>query len=159
MLNKTRPSIVRIVQSDYLSMLGVLIPIVSLIMYAAIVFNGYLPALRGHDPINGAHGALFFFYLSILGVVVGLPLAFWRIRTVQILFSKSMEVNGQITNIAFIRDRGRVDYSYIYQSKNYTGGIAIMKTSQTQKLRVGNQVVILVDPDNPKGSLIRDLYV
>ena len=159
MTDKTKPSVFRIIQSDYVALLGVLVPLVSLIMYIAVAYFGYFPGFRGRDPIQGTEGAPLFLNLFIAGLVLGVPLAIWRIRSIQQLFSKSVEVVGQITQVSFHRDRGRVEYSYTYQSKAYTGGNAIMKTGQTQKLRSGDQVVLLVNPDDPKRALIRDLYV
>lgn len=159
MSNKSGPSIVRIIQSDFLALLGVLVPAVSLIMYICVAYFGYFPGLRGRDPIQGTEGAPIFLYMFIIGLVVGVPLSLWRIRSIQQMFAKSVEVVGQITNISFYRDRGRVEYSYTYQNQNYSGGNAIMKTGKTQQLRSGSQVVLLVNPDEPKRALIRDLYV
>lgn len=159
MSNKPKASIVRIIQSDYLALLGVLVPVVSLIMYVCVAYFGYFPGFRGRDPIQGTEGAPLFFYMFIIGLVIGLPLAFWRIRSIQQMFEKSVEVIGQITNISFYKDRGRVEYSYTYQNQNYSGGNAIMKTGKTQQLRSGSQVVLLVNPDEPKHALIRDLYI
>ena len=159
MTEKAKPSIVRILQSDYLALFGILVPVVTLIMYACVAYFGYFPGFRGRDPIQGTEGAPFFFYLFIIGLVVGIPLAIWRIRSIQQVFSKSVEVVGQITNISFYKDRGKVEYSYTYQSQSYSGGNAIMKTGKTQQLRSGSQVVLLVNSDEPKRALIRDLYV
>ena len=53
MTEKRKPSLVRMIQSDYLVLLGILIPVVSLIMYIAVAYFGYFPGLRGHDPIQG----------------------------------------------------------------------------------------------------------
>ncbi len=159
MSNKPKASIVRIIQSDYLALLGVLFPTVSLIMYICVAYFGYFPGFRGHDPIQGTEGAPLFFYLFIAGLVVGIPVTIWRIRSIQQIFSKSVEVVGQVTNISFYKDRGRVEYSYTYLGQNYSGGNAIMKTGKTQQLHTGNQVVLLVNPDEPKRALIRDLYV
>jgi hypothetical protein len=159
MANKTKPSLVRIIQSDYLVLLGILIPVVSLIMYACVAYFGYFPGFRGRDPIQGTEGAPLFFYLFIIGLVIGLPLAIWRIRSIQQIFANSVEVNGQVTDISFFRDRGRVEYSYSFQGQNYSGGNAIMKTGKTLQLRPGSQVMLLVNPNEPKRALIRDLYV
>ena len=159
MSEKARPSIVRIVQADYLALLGILVPVVSLIMYICIAYFGFFPGFRGHDPIQGTEGAPFFFYLFIIGLVIGIPLAIWRVRSIQQIFSKSVEVVGRISNISFYKDRGRVEYSYTYQGQNYSGGNAIMKTRITQQLSSGSQVVLLVNPDQPKNALIRDLFV
>jgi hypothetical protein len=159
MENKTKPSIIRIIQSDFVALIGLIVPLVSLIMYICVAYFGYFPGLRGRDPIQGTEGAPVFLYLFIIGLVLGLPLAFWRIRTIQQLFSKGIEVGGQIIAISFYRDRGRVEYSYSHAGQAYSGGNAIMKTSRTQQLRSGDQIVLLVNPDEPKRALIRDLYI
>jgi hypothetical protein len=159
MSNKSKPSIVRIIQSDFLALLGFLVPAVSLIMYVCVAYFGYFPGLRGRDPIQGTEGAPIFLYMFIVGLVIGVPLSFWRIRSIQQMFAKGVEVVGQITNISFYRDRGRVEYDYTYQSQNYSAGNAIMKTAKTQQLRSGGQVTLLINPDEPKHALIRDLYL
>jgi hypothetical protein len=159
MLNKSKPSIVRIIQSDFLALLGVIVPLVSLIMYVCVAYFGYFPGLRGRDPIQGTEGAPLFLYMFIFGLVAGLPLAFWRIRSIQQMFANSVEVVGQITNISFYKDRGRVEYTYTYQNQNYSAGSAIMKTGKTRQLSSGSQVVLLVNPNEPKRALIRDLYI
>src|SRR5688500_11843284 len=159
MENKTKPSIIRIIQSDFVALIGLIVPLVSLIMYICVAYFGYFPGLRGRDPIQGTEGAPVFLYLFIIGLLVGLRFAFWRIRTIQQLFSKGIEVGGQIIAISFYRDRGRVEYSYSHAGQAYSGGNAIMKTSRTQQLRSGDQIVLLVNPDEPKRALIRDLYI
>jgi hypothetical protein len=90
MSNKSKPSIVRIIQSDYLALLGVIVPLVSLIMYVCVAYFGYFPGLRGRDPIQGTEGAPLFLYMFIFGLVAGLPLAFWRIRSIQQMFANSV---------------------------------------------------------------------
>ena len=159
MTERAKPSIVRIVQSDYLALLGILFPAVSFVMYVCVAYFGFFPGFRGHDPIQGTEGAPLFFYMVIIGLAVGLPLALWRIRSIEQMFANSREVAGHITNIYFHRDRGRVEYSYTYQGQNYSGGNAIMKTGKTRQLHSGDQVVLLVNPDDPARALIRDLYV
>jgi hypothetical protein len=156
---KNKPSVIRMIQSDYMVLLGVLLPVVSLVLYVSVAYFGFFPGFRGHDPIQGTDGAPLFFYLFLAGLVIGLPLAYWRIRSVQGLFSRSVEVSGQITNVSFFRDRGRIDYEYVYQGQKCSGGTAVMKNGQTQSMRPGIAIVLLVDPDQPKRALIRDLYV
>ena len=75
------------------------------------------------------------------------------------MFSDSVEVVGQITNISFYKDRGRFEYTYTYQGQFYSGNNFIMKTKKIQYLRSNSQVVLLVDPDEPKHTLIQDVYI
>jgi hypothetical protein len=159
---KTKPSIVRIVKSDYLAYIGTLIPLISLIMYigfACADYFGYLIAFREHESIQSTEGVSIFFYIFIIGLVFGTPLAIWRIRYIQQMFSDSVEVVGQITNISIYKDRGRFEYTYTYQGQLYSGNNFIMKTKKSQHLRSNSQVVLLVNPDEPTQTLIRDVYI
>jgi hypothetical protein len=124
-----------------------------------VAYFGYFPGLRGHDPIQGSDGAPLFLYLFAGGLVIGIPLAIWRLRTIQQLFASGVEVTGQIKDIFFHRDRGTVQYSYTYLGQAFLSGNAIMKTRQTQKLQPGDQIILLINPEQPKRALIRDLYV
>lgn len=157
MPQKTKPSLLRIIQSDMLALIGIAIPVVMIILYVAITVFGSLPNTRGRAPLPST-AAPTFLYLSIAGVALGLPLAFWRICTIQQHFEHGEEVTGQIVEIGFFRDRGTVIYAYVYQNQKYTGSNSIMKTRQTQQLRPAMQVAIIVNPANPKQALIRDLY-
>lgn len=159
MTEQAKPSLMRIVQLDLLALFGILVPVVALVMYVAVAYFGFFPGLRGRDPIQGTAGAPIFLYLFLAGVVIGLPLAYWRIRAIQQMFAQGAEVAGQITGVAFYRDRGRVEYTYTYQGKPYAARNAIMKTSATKQLRTGQQVVVLVSPDRPQHAVIRDLYI
>jgi hypothetical protein len=159
MSGKPKASIFRIIQSDYLALIGSVVPLVGLALYAAVAYFGYLPGFRGRGPIQGTEDASLVLYFAVLGIVLGLPLVYWRVRTIQQRFVKSVEVIGQITGVYFHRDRGRVEYSYSYQGQDYSAGNAVMKNGRTRTLISGNPVVLLINPDNPKQPLIRDLYV
>lgn len=155
---QTQPAILRIIQSDMIALIAAAVPLVALAMYIVIAYFGFFPGLRGRDPIN-ADGAPLFLYSFIVALVVGVPLIIWRYRTIQEVFANGVEVEGQVTNLSFFRDRGRVDYTYVFQGQTFSGGNAIMKNSRTQALMLGRPVTLVVHKDNPKRALARDLYV
>jgi hypothetical protein len=158
-MNKPKPSLVRIIQSDYIAMLGVLAPVVFLAGYIAIAYFGFLPGFRGHDPIQGTEGAPFFLYGFIVTLVLGIPAVIWRFKTIQNVFANGTEVPGKIEEVYFRRDRGNVVYRYEYQGKAYSGANAIMKNSRTQSLAPGREIALIVSKDDPGRALIRDLYI
>lgn len=158
MQQKPKPSILRIIQSDMLALICVLIPIVVLGMYLAIMVFGSLPGTYGRAPLQRESSAPWFLTMGLASAAVGLPLAYWRIHAIQRRFEEGEEVTGRIIDVAFFRDRGKVTYSYVYQNQNYAGSNAIMKNGRTEQLYPGKEVVILVNPFNPKQALIRDLY-
>jgi hypothetical protein len=153
------PSILKIIQIDYTAMLAVMFPIVIWGLYIAISYFGFLPGLRGRDPIQASQGAPFFFYMGIAALVIGMPVLIWRVRSIQSIFTNGVIVSGQIINIGFHRDRGRVEYSYHYEGQTYQVGNAIQKTKRTKTLNSGDEITVIVDPTNPKKAYIRELYM
>jgi hypothetical protein len=153
-----KPSVFRVVQSDYLALILAGFPAVAWGMYIVIAVFGFFPGMRGHDPIRGTEGAPFFLGMAVVATVVMIPLLLWRLKSFQATFARSDEVVGRITSISFFRDRGRIEYSYVANGQIYNGWNAIMKNKRTTSLSEGDEVVLLVDRTDPKRALIRDLY-
>jgi hypothetical protein len=91
---------------------------------------------------------------TTLGIVVFL----WRYWMVASLYSYGLDTPATVHEIGFYRDRGRISYVYSFQGQKYVSGSRIMKTKRTRSIQIGDQVNILVDPNDPKRALIRDLY-
>lgn len=157
-ISRPRPSVVRIVQSDLIALLGFLTPLVFLVLTAAMAFNGSLPAFRGNDPIRWADAGAFFVMMTLAAFAIGFSLAVWRIRGITGVFARGVEVPGRVTKVWFTKDRGSVQYEYSYQGRDYTGANGIMKTGRTAMLVPGKELTLVLDTRDPGRALIRDLY-
>lgn len=143
-----QPSLLKIITIDYIAFLGWLFPVVMWGIYIALIVLGNIKANDFTLPI-------IFAVIS----VVALAILMWRIQVFNTVFSDGIETTATINNVSFFRDRGRVDYVYTYQGQKYVSGNAIHKVKQTLALKVGEQVVLMVDRNNPKRAFIRDLYM
>ena len=157
-MENSKPSFFRVIQSDYIALLGLLFPAVCLVMYICVAYFGYFPGLRGRDPIQGTEGAPLFLYGFIITAVIGIPLSIWRYKRIQKIFLNGVIVAGKVEGIYFHRDRGSVDFSYQYEGKSYLKPTPIMKTARTRALTRGMEVAVVVNKDDPNQALIRDLY-
>ncbi len=146
-MNK-QPSLIKILTIDYAAFLAVLFPIIMWGLYIVLVI---LEEVKLTDLVLPVTFALI--------TVVSIGVIGWRVRTINTVFSDGMEATAAISNVSFFRDRGRVDYVYTYQGQKYVSGNAIHKVKQTLALRVGAQVVLMVDRNNPRQAFIRDLYM
>lgn len=140
------PSVVRVVQIDYLCLLACLFP---------LVFWGAYVVLR----ITEASGFAGFLYVALAGTVVGAIALAWRYRTIAAVFTGGYEVPAVITSVWFFRGRGRVEYVYTFQNKKYVSGNAVQKTKRTRTLAQGDNVTLMIDTLNPRRAFIRDLYL
>lgn len=138
----------KIVTIDYIALLGWLFPVVMWGIYVVLI-------ILGNVKTNDLTLPIIFAVIS----VVALAILIWRIQVFNTVFSDGIETAATINNVSFFRDRGRVDYVHTYQGQKYVSGNAIHKVKQTLALKVGEQVVLMVDRNNPKRAFIRDLYV
>jgi hypothetical protein len=143
------PSVLRIVQQDYVALLCVLVPVVAWGLYVGVDVLGY-----GRRP--GA--APFFLYVAPVATAVGLLALARRVRGFARLFREGVEVEGQVTKVWFIKDRGRVELRWSQGGVVRESWRAIHRTARTEALREGQTVVLLVDPARPDVALLRDLY-
>lgn len=152
-----QPSLLKIIQSDYLARLGVLGPIVCWVLYVDAAYFGILGRFFSRSRTTD-NDPSFFLYLSLIVTVVGLGVLFWRIRGFRSTFTRGVPVLGRVTNVNFFRGRGTVEYTYNYNGQSYNGGNSISETGRTKLLRPGQELTLLVDPSNPKRAIIPDLY-
>ncbi len=146
-MNK-QPSLLKIVTIDYAALLGWLFPVVMWGMYIVLIVLGNVKTNDFTLPI-----------IFAVITVVALAVLIWRIQIFNSIFSDGIETTATINNVSFFRDRGRVEYVYTHQGQKYASGNAIHKVKQTLALKVGEQVVLVVDRNNPKRAFIRDLYM
>ena len=150
------PSLSRIVSTDYAALLGAILPVVGLVLWAANAFFGFPGRWRGRD-IQQADPT--FVWIGIGMVALGLMLLIWRVRSFQSLFASGHRVPGRVTTVSFFKDRGRIEYEYEYGGAALHAGNAVHKTKRTTAIQQGMPVTVLVDPNNPKRTILLDLYV
>lgn len=146
------PSVLRIVQQDYAALLCVLVPVVAWGLFVVVDVLGY-----GRRP--GPAGFPFFLWSAPIVTALGLVLLALRVRGFSRLFREGIELQGTITKVWFIKDRGRVEFRWDQAGVPRESWRAIHRTARTLALREGQPVVLLVDPARPDVALLRDLYV
>jgi hypothetical protein len=145
-----RPTLVRILMMDYVAVLGIAIAVAAPAVLV-LAYAGLLGEQTDED-------IMFWVVAAILGILVGTSIVALRVRSILDLFSRAVEVRGAIVRVWFTKDRGRVDYRYTFRGRDYSSGKAIMRNRRTAALESGRDIVVVVDPQNPRRSFIRDLY-
>lgn len=146
MAGSGKPSLLRVMTHDYSSFVALISPIVVWAMC------GLLRPFWNHDDPT------IFLWFPIIVTAIMVPLFLWRVWIIWSTLTCGIDVNGIITSIFFFRDRGRVDYSYTFEGKPYRRGNGIMKSRVTLHLEPNTNVILAVNPKNPKLAFIRDIY-
>lgn len=141
-MDKPRPSLSRVAMTDYPTFLAWLSPI---IIWAGYVF--------GNPGINSS-----LFYIGIAMTVVAIPVILWRILYFLKIFEIGEEATAEILGVNYYRSRGRADFSYNYKGSGYTASNLLLVSGRVRELTAGQKVVILVDPENPKSAVIREMF-
>ena len=109
MVKDSRPSVLRVIQNDYIALVAFLFPIVCGAMYVLGMF------FAKEDWAT-------FIYVVLFVTVGGVLVLLWRYRLILSVFTQGMEVSGTISRVSFFRDRGRIEYVYDWDGETYSGG-------------------------------------
>jgi hypothetical protein len=117
-------------------------------IYAAAFFELFRPE-RGD----------IFLWIALAFTGVGLPALIWRVTLIRSVFAGGEEVPGVITHVSFYRDRGRAEFAYQFREESLASHNPLHKTASARALVQGQQVTLVLDPQNPKRAFIRHLFV
>jgi hypothetical protein len=147
-------SILRILWTDYPAFYASLVPLVAWIVYLA-----WTPDWRGNGPMITPGARPFFLIMAILATCGSLSVLVWRVRLLVKTFRYGAQVRGKISKVELKRDHGRVEYTYIFDHQEYFSGTDVHRNARTKVLRVGDQVMLVVDRQKPSRAFIRHLYL
>jgi hypothetical protein len=154
------PSLVRIILCDYPSFLLFVIPVLAVCAYVFGTVFGYLPDLRliatGERTIAAPDSLSL---AAALAVAISLPLLARRVRLIFETFGSGRPVEGVIESVSFIKDRGRIEYSYEFNAQSYRSGNAVMKNKRTKRFSQGHPVTVYVNASEPTQAFLQELYL
>ena len=153
-------SVKRTILNDYAAfLLAITGPIFLVLSIAGGVF-GFLPEVKrpGSIPVT-PETAVVGAVLSLVLTVVLLFMLYRRIARVRRIIQTGERVEGGITDIRFIKDRGRVTFRYLLNGQVVEGGAPVMKNATTLQLIPGTVVELALDPEDPSRAIVVELYV
>jgi hypothetical protein len=142
-MNQQRPALLRILYTDYLAFMALLFPAVFwiILLFGRTAQDAYM------------------FYITVAMTAVAIPLLLWRIFFFIKMFDTGVETPAVIQGMSFYRSRGRVGYTYTFNGAQYAAQDVIFKIGRVKEFASGEEVVALVDPNNPKRAIIKKLYL
>ena len=139
------PSLLSIVRTDYYTFLSLLFVVI------LWIFFGFFQILNPGIP----SGSLF----AAVGVsLVALTISIWRIQIILALFNGGIQLSATITECWLFRGHGRINYTYTYRGHDYLSGNDLVPTGEAKRIRVGDRVTVIIDPENPARAIIMDLF-
>jgi hypothetical protein len=145
-MNEKQPSILKIIWIDYWAFISGMFCLVAVGMYV-------------YDTFFGGNPTQSFTWLSLGIFILGLLGLAWRYVSLVSLYNSGLETKATVSEVGFFRDRGYIKYIYPYENKKYASRMTVMKNKTTICYQVGTQIEVIVDRENPKKSMIKDLFV
>jgi cell division protein FtsW (lipid II flippase) len=140
------PSILKIIWIDYVAFLSTALCLMAIGLY---VYDRFF---KGNISQSFAWIALGIFLLGLFGLA-------WRYIYIVSLFNSGLEVRATVSDAGFFRDRGSIKYIYPYEGKRYASHMTVMKNKLTTCYQIGEEIEVIVDRENPKKTLIKDLFI
>lgn len=152
-------STIKIIKSDYLAMLSLIAPVVTIVLFIDSKFFGFLHQFfsrgRSADPADPS----FFLIMAIITICIFVPLFILRIKSIHNHFKTGIEITGKIVYLNLWKDRGRVEYEYEIDGEKYRSGNALHRSKFVNSLAEGQKVTIIISKNNHKKGLIKEMYI
>jgi hypothetical protein len=88
-----------------------------------------------------------------------IAILFWRTRKILSLFKSNNKATGVIEHISLVKDRGRIEYSFIVNGNTIRTWSPVHKSKRVLAMKNGMHVTIFFNPAKPINSIIGELYV
>jgi hypothetical protein len=146
MNGRKRPTLLRIIDSDYTAAMAILVPVIFWLMFWLLGVLGLGDPRIPRDLVMGLTAA-------------SLLLLAWRCWLISRIFDRGVETPGEIEQVWFYRDRGRLSFTFTWEGQKLAKNTTIPKNNYTETLRKGQAITLIVDRNQPKRAFLRDLYL
>jgi hypothetical protein len=146
MNERKRPSIIRILDSDYTTALALMAPFIFWLLF-------WLLAIMHVVDLQIPR------YVVIALTIASLLFAAWRCWLISQVFTSGGETQADVQYIWFSRDRGSLVVSFTWEGALFQKNSMIPKNEYTKALKEGQAITLVVDRHQPKRAFVRDLYL
>jgi hypothetical protein len=156
------PSIGRVIKTDFLALVGAIVPVTGLGLAIAMM-AGVLPdkhrslAEGSLRTIPAQPSAIVAMVAAGFGAV-GAGLLIWRLRRIRSSFATGRRVEGTVTRLRPFKDRAYVHYAYRLNGILHEVVHFVHQTAAYRTLVEGQTVSIAVDPLRPRSGFIAELF-
>lgn len=144
-MDDRQPSLIKIIWIDYWAFVSTIACFVAPWMYVYDIF------FHGNSAQTLSWVTFGIFGVGLLGLAL-------RYISLVSLYNSGLETKATISEVGFFRDRGYIKYIYPYENKKYSSHMTVMKNKLTTHYQIGDEIDVIVDRENPKKSMIKNLF-
>jgi hypothetical protein len=169
-MEKRVPNLKKIIMTDYFAMMIFAIIIVASFFIILVTLKGKIPDIRpylsqGRGIVNYIKDINYSNKAILLSIIVGIPVLIFRVNRIKSLFKSGVEVKGKVlrsrlSTIARGSTKFIIEFKYNYHGQDYETETTLAFTNRKGRLvQSGQDITVLVDNNNPKKAIIKDLYM
>ena len=149
-MEKPVPSFLRILDTDYISTFSS--ASIATVWGLLLIFKVLRLQFRDEN---------FYIIFSAVVTLLAVVAIVWRQLVVRRLFKVGAEARGKIVGVSLYRDRGRftVEYTPKGERNRVVSKINLHNLQRIRRLKEGDTVTLLVDPQQPNHTLIKETYL
>ena len=144
-MDDKQPSLLRIIWIDYWAFVSAFFCLIAAGMF---IYDTFLSRTTTQNILWVSLGLLILGMLGFAG----------RYVSIVSLYNSGLEARATISEVGFFRDRGYIKYIYPYENRKYASRMTVMKNRRTTRYQVGDEIEVLIDRENPKKSMIKNLF-
>lgn len=141
----SKPSFFRIISNDYVTYTCIAFLLICLIV---ILVSSFLTA----------GGTAIFLLFLVIGSMIAGTIVVARLALFYRIFNFGTGVEAVISRVVCFRNQISVSLQYGYQGELRTCKQIFLKNAATSRYSVGDEVVVLIDPNNPQRAVIKELF-
>jgi hypothetical protein len=136
--------ILLVLKRDYLTSLFLLSP---LALWGAV----FIRNIGGHDITA-------YLIAAIAGTVLLVGTGLLRLGTIMSLQDTGAEVTASINQIIMRRNKGRIEFTYVYDGERYEASVAFRSRDPLKDVQRGTNLLALVDPQKPTRAILPGVF-
>jgi hypothetical protein len=147
------------ISNDYLTLTTLIGTIVFLIFLIGIFgFGIALTKRNGIIILDNKEKLIFGIIFSVFSILCFIFFIL-RIKTCKYLVNNGLEIDAKIIDVYYYKDRGRIEYIYNIDNKEFKRGAGIHITKDTKDYKKDDIIKLLIDPKNNKKNIIKNNFI
>jgi hypothetical protein len=152
-MTRPRPSTFKALKNDYACFLLAIGGPIALAIALFTLVSGVLPRTDGGaQPVDPAFARLALAVAAVVSVAMG-GMLLARLGRLRRTLTTGRVVEATIRDVWFMSDRGRIELEYEVDGRPHAAGRAVMKSGETERLKKGQRLQVIVDPARPDDPL------
>lgn len=112
-----------------------------------------------YKGLKGINNSLFFLsYLGLVFLLTGIFSLYFSFQKAKLIYDNGLEISGKVFVSYFRFGYGIITCEHFYQGRIYRSSHRVSRLRWEKVLKPGQNIILIMDRNNPQKVFIRDFY-